>query len=194
VILAAGEATRMGVAKPALPFGESTMVGAVVDIARSAGLDPVVVVTGFHRDEVASAIGDAAVVAHNDDAASGNMSSLLVGIGAAGDVDAVVVLLSDMPLVEVATVEALCRGLLASGAACAWTRYRTGRGHPIAFTRTGMRAIGGLRGEKALWPYFDALRADQLYELIVDSPRPVDINTTDDYRALLDTVGGGEAP
>ena len=194
VILAAGEATRMGAAKPALPFGESTMVGAVVDIARAAGLDPVVVVTGFHRDEVVAAIGDTAVVAHNDNAASGNMSSLLVGIDAAGDVDAVVVLLSDMPLVEVTTVEALSRGLLASEAACAWTRYRDGRGHPIAFTRTGMRGIRELRGEKALWPYFDVLRADERYELIVDLPRPVDINTTGDYHNLLDTAGGGTAP
>ncbi len=183
----------MGVAKPALPFRNTTLVGAVVDTAHRAGMDPVVVVTGFHRDEVAAAVGDSAEIACNPDPGRGNMSSLLVGIDAVGDVDAVVVLLSDMPVVQVTTVEALCRGLLHSEASCAWTRYRNGRGHPIAFTRTGIQAIGGLRGEKALWPYFDGLSDDERYELIVDTQRPADINTSEDYRDLLDKAGRGPA-
>ena len=185
VILAAGEAVRMGVAKPAMPFGDSTMVGAVIDVARSAGLDPVVVVTGIHRDAVAEAVGVTAPLVHNDDAASGNMSSLLVGLGAIGDADVTVVLLSDMPLVEASTIEALCMGLIDSEANCGWSRYEDGRGHPIVFTRGGIREIGGLSGTKALWPWFDSLGDDEGYELVVDGMRPPDINTLDDYQNLI---------
>ncbi|MCL1601598.1 MAG: nucleotidyltransferase family protein [Actinomycetia bacterium] len=174
----------MGVAKPAMPVGEGTMVGAVIDVARSAGLDPVVVVTGFHRDEVAEAVGDTASLVHNPEAASGNMSSLLVGLGEIGDADITVVLLSDMPLVEASTIEALCRELVASEAMCGWTQYTDGRGHPIAFAPRGIEAIDTLSGTKALWPFFDSLEDDERYELFVDEARPLDINTPADYQNL----------
>jgi len=185
VILAAGEAVRMGVAKPAMPFGDSTMVGAVIDVARSAGLDPVVVVTGFHGDEVTEAVGDSAEIVCNPDPGRGNMSSLLVGLGAIGDVDATVVLLSDMPFVDASTVVALCQGLIDSDANCGWTSYTNGRGHPIAFTPNGIEAIGSLSGTKALWPYFDSLGTDDGYELVIDDTVPSDINTPDDYNDLI---------
>ena len=174
----------MGSAKPALPFGDGTMVGAVIDTARSAGLDPIIVVTGFHSDEVAEAVGDKAAVVRNPDPGRGNMSSLLSGLDAVGEANAVVVLLSDMPLVEVSAVKALCQGLIASDAACGLTRYTDRRGHPIAFTSAGVEAIGGLSGTKALWPWFDSLQSDERYELVVNDIRPPDINTPDDYEVL----------
>ena len=174
----------MGVAKPAMPFGDTTLVGSVIAVARDADLDPVVVVTGFHRDEVAEAVGTSADVVHNPDPGRGNMSSLLVGLDALGDVDATIVLLSDMPLVEASTIEALCRGLLDSDAVCGWTRYTDGRGHPIAFTPEGVEAIGELSGTKALWPYFDSLGDDERFEVVVDAMKPLDINSPDDYDNL----------
>jgi molybdenum cofactor cytidylyltransferase len=185
VILAAGEAVRMGIAKPAMPFGEGTMVGAVIDIARSAGLDPVVVVSGFHREAVEAAIDGSAEIVRNPEPGRGNMSSLMVGLDAVGDTEAIVVLLSDMPLVEPSTVEALYHGLLESETVCGWTRYKDGRGHPIAFTRDGVDGIGGLSGSKALWPWFDSLDDDEWYELVVDAVKPSDINTRDDYDELV---------
>jgi molybdenum cofactor cytidylyltransferase len=174
----------MGVAKPAMPLGDSTLVGSVIATAHDAGLDPVIVVTGFHSDEVAEAVGDSADIARNPDPGRGNMSSLLVGLGAIGDADITVVLLSDMPLVEASTIEALCAGLLESTAVCAWTRYTDGRGHPIAFTSRGIEAIGGLSGTKALWPWFDSLAAGEGYEMVIDDTVPADINTQADYDGL----------
>jgi molybdenum cofactor cytidylyltransferase len=189
VILAAGEAVRMGVAKPAMPFGEGTMVGAVIDIATSAGLDPVVVVTGFHGEAVEAAVDGSAEIVRNPDPGRGNMSSLMVGLDAVGDTDVTVVLLSDMPLVEVSTIDALCQGLLGSGAICGWTRYKDGRGHPIAFTRAGVEAISGLTGTKALWPWFDSLSDDERYEQVADGTRPLDVNSPDDYDDLRSLPG-----
>ena len=175
----------MGVAKPAMALGDSTLVGSVIATAHEAGLDPVIVVTGFHSDAVAEAVGNSADIARNPDPGRGNMSSLLVGLGAIGDADITVVLLSDMPLVEASTIEALCVGLVGSDAICGWTRYKDGRGHPIAFTRGGVREIGGLSGTKALWPWFDSLGDDEWHELVVDGMRPPDINTLDDYEQLV---------
>ena len=174
----------MGVAKPAMPFGDTTLVGSVIAVARDADLDPIVVVTGFHGDEVAAAVGDSAGIVRNPDPGRGNMSSLLVGLDAVGESDVVVVLLADMPLVKAPTIEALCTGLLESGAVCGWTRYTDGRGHPIAFTPAGIDAIDALSGTKALWPWFDSLGDDERYELVVNDVRPLDINTAHDYQLL----------
>ena len=171
----------MGEPKPALAYGTTTLIGAVICKAREAGLDPVVVVTGFHADAVAGAVGDAAAITHNPDPGRGNMSSLLVGAAAVKDAHAMIVLLSDMPAVETTVISALCLWLSESKAVCAWTRYSDGRGHPVAFTPKGIESIRGLSGTKALWPYFDSLADDERYELVVDGPRPSDINTPADY-------------
>jgi hypothetical protein len=70
-------------------------------------------------------------------------------------------------------------------ALCSWTRYKDGRGHPIALTWAGVEEIGGLSGTKALWPWFESLADDERYELVVDAVKPSDINTRDDYDELV---------
>lgn len=181
VVLAAGEATRMGVAKPALPYGSSTMVGSVLATAHAAGLDPIIVVTGFHSSQVIEAVGGLADIAHNENPEMGNMSSLLVGIDAAGDADGVVVLLSDMPDVQSEVVSNVVRGVARSGARCGWANYPDGRGHPVALARSVFGEVRMLSGTKALWPFFSGLPDSDVFALTVDSPRPIDVNTQADY-------------
>jgi molybdenum cofactor cytidylyltransferase len=176
----------MGTAKPALEFGDSTMLGTVVATARAAGLDPVVVVTGFHAGEVEAAVPPEAMVVRNPDPARGNMSSLLAGVGAIHDVDAVVVLLSDMPGVTVGSISAVCTALHRTGRMFSWTRYENGRGHPIAISSRAMTSIDNLRGTKALWPYFDALDAADYVEVVAQGRRPTDVNTPQEYAAMVD--------
>ncbi len=175
----------MGEAKPALAFGETTLVGSVIDAAHTAGLAPIVVVVGNHARAVAAAVGSQARIVNNPDPSSGNMSSLLVGLHALDDHDAAVVLLADMPTVDPATIAALCDGLAASGAMCGWTVYDNGPGHPIAFTPEGIEAISHLSGTKALWPFFAALDDDQRFALAVAGDRPIDVNTQQDYQHLV---------
>ena len=50
VILAAGESRRMGTQKLLLPFGETTVVGAVVGTACASRVDRVLAVLGADRD------------------------------------------------------------------------------------------------------------------------------------------------
>lgn len=190
VVLAAGEATRMGVPKPALPYGSTTLVGSVVDTGRAAGLAPIVVVTGFHSAEVSEAVGDSAVVAHNAEPKQGNMSSLLVGIDAAGDVEGVVVMLADMPGIDSSAIEDLVHGVARSGAQCGWIEYANGRGHPIALSRSVFRRVRSLSGTKVLWPFLDSLSASDVAALRVNDARPIDVNTQADYDRVLALLDG----
>ena len=174
----------MGVPKPALPYGSTTMIGAVVDAASSAGLSPVVVVTGFHEDAVTSAVGPAARVVRNPDPGSGNVSSLLVGMEACGEIDGIILLLGDMPGVRRDVIVGLADAMAESGSTAGWVEYRDGRGHPIALGVAAFEAVRSLRGSKALWPFLSAVPHDDACIIEIDEQRPVDVNTPEDYERL----------
>lgn len=181
----------MGESKVTLPYRGSTILETVVSTAADSGLDPIVVVTGFHHEAVAALIGDRATVVHNPDAVSGNLTSLKVGVSAVGEVDAAVILLGDMPGVGVQTVEDLIQRVLDTGAAGGWVRYRGDRngdpvlGHPVVLSRRGLDGCASLTGPKALWRYLTGLDADDVVALELDEDRPIDVNTPEEYRRLL---------
>lgn len=175
----------MGLPKPAMAFGSSTIVGAVVHAARSAALSPVVVVTGFHEGAVVEAVGSAARVVHNPHPSSGNVSSLLVGLDACGDTDGIILLLGDMPGVQWEVIAGLADGLAESGRRVGWVEYRDGRGHPIVLAGAGFDDVRSLHGSKALWPFLSSVPPDDTFVLRTDQPRPIDVNTPADYERLV---------
>ncbi len=184
MILAAGESTRMGSPKPTLAYGRTTMVGAAVSAANTAELAPVIVVTGFHGDVVSKAVGGSAQVVHNPHPESGNLSSLLVGLDAAGDVDGAIVLLADMPEVRSEVIADLAVGLIASGGRSGWVEYADGRGHPIALARRTFEDVRTLTGPRPLWPYLASLSEGDRFVLQIDTPQPINVNTPEDYERV----------
>ncbi len=160
------------------------MVEAVFGAATTAGLAPVVVVTGFHDRAVSEAVGSAAAVVHNPRAASGNLSSLLVGIDAVDRVDGVIILLADMPQVAALVIVDLADGLLRTGRVAGWTEYIDGRGHPIALAASTFDLVHTLEGRRPLWAFLDALGDDEVFVLRVDDSKPIDVNTREDYERV----------
>lgn len=174
----------MGLPKPALPYGSTTMVGAVVRSAGKADVSPVIVVTGFHEDAVAAAVGGSALIVHNENPERGNLSSLLVGMDAVGDTAGVVLLLADMPEVRVDLIVSLVDGMIASASKAGWVEYRDGRGHPIALSAASFEDVRTLRGSKALWPFLSSLSGDETFVVRVDERIPIDVNTPEDYLSV----------
>jgi CTP:molybdopterin cytidylyltransferase MocA len=174
----------MGRPKLALAFGSSTLVGAVVDAAKTAELSPIVVVTGFHEHEVSGAVGSAARVVRNSDPGAGNVSSLLVGMDACGDVDGLVLLLGDMPSVNWELIRQLADGMTESGSGAGWVEYSNGRGHPVALARSVFGDVRLLSGSKALWPFLSSMDQEETCVVRSDAPRPLDVNTPEDYARL----------
>lgn len=160
------------------------MVGSVVSTSRVSGLEPIVVVSGFHSDEVCEAVGDSAAIAHNEHPELGNMSSLLVGIDAVGDVDGVVVLLADMPGVESELIVKLVNSVSQANYRAGWVEYPEGRGHPVALVQSAFADVRKLTGTKALWPFFAALSEGEAFPLHTATPRPIDVNTQADYERI----------
>lgn len=188
IVLAAGASTRMGAPKPALEYGSSTLVGAVVSAAGDAGLDPVIVVTGFDEDAVTRAVGEMAETIENPHPEAGNLSSLLVGLEAVRYVGCVVVLLADMPQVDASVIRALAAGMASSGSLGGWVEYADEMGHPVALGRDAFEDVRTLTGPRSLWGYLSSLSESDRFVLNVDRPKPADVNTPEDYGGLPGVV------
>jgi len=160
------------------------MVRRVVDAALGAGLD-VVVVTGHHAEAVETLLAGVPVtLARNPDPDRGNLSSLLAGIEAAGDADAIVLLLGDMPDVDAELVRTVVDAWAEERPWAAVAGYRSGRGHPFVLSRDAVGGLGTLEGPKPLWRHLGPEAPGEVLVVPVDRGRPVDVDTPADYEAI----------
>jgi molybdenum cofactor cytidylyltransferase len=133
VILAAGESRRMGTQKLLLPFGETTVVEAVVRTALDSRIDRALTVLGSDRDAIRLRLAPYGVeFAVNEDFKRGMLSSVQTGIRALpADAEAAVVMLGDQPFLPARVVDAVIGAYRASGKGIVVPAFRGRRGHPI---------------------------------------------------------------
>jgi len=190
VVLAAGASTRLGQPKQLLPYGPTTLLGAVVAEARAAtAIDEVIVVIGGAAPEVRRqvALGGATVV-ENPVFGEGCATSYRTGIGALDPrAEALVVLLGDEPGVDRTVIDAVAGEWRRTRVPIMLASYRGQEGHPLVFAQAFFERLAGLAGDKAAWKIVDAHR-DGVQAVAVDRPRPRGVNTWEEYEALL---GGG---
>lgn len=187
VLLGAGSSRRLGRPKQTLPLGDTTVLGWTLRDAESSGLDRVVLVVGGAADETPPC-GRAEVV-YNAEYGTGCASSLLAGLDAAGDADAIVMLLGDMPGVDAAVIDTVVGAWRADPAWAAVTAYQGRLGHPFVFSADAFPTLRGLHGDKAVWKIVDAEPESRVRRIAVDRPLPRDIDTWDDYRAVCGDLG-----
>lgn len=136
VLLAAGSSTRMGRNKLLLSLGGETVVRRAVRAALESGVDRVVVVLGHEAEVVRPQLdGLACEVIVNPDHERGVGTSLHAGIRAAADVDAVVVLLADMPFVSGAMIRGVVERHRATGARLVLSHYGDVQAPPTLYAR-----------------------------------------------------------
>jgi molybdenum cofactor cytidylyltransferase len=184
LVLAAGGSSRLGRPKQLLPYRGATLLDGVLATARGCAFDQLVVALGGSADEVREAVDLAgAEVVVNDAYGSGCSSSIAAALGALDPgCDVLVLLLGDQPEVRPAAVAALLAGR--GSKPLAVCRYDDGRGHPFAFGRAVFGDLAGLHGDKAVWKLLDR-RPGDVAEVPVPGPVPRDVDTWDDYRAVV---------
>jgi molybdenum cofactor cytidylyltransferase len=190
LVLAAGGSTRLGRPKQLLPYGNGTLVGHVIDVARASPFDQIVVAIGGAADDVRATVdltGTDVVV--NEAYGSGCASSIAAAVTDLDPrCDVLVLLLGDQPGVTPASVAALIAGR--SDAPLAVCRYDDGRGHPIAFARRTFAELADLHGDKGVWRLLDRA-GDDVAEVPIAGPIPRDVDTLEDYEALLAVARAG---
>ena len=184
LVLGAGGSSRLGRPKQLLPFADTTLLGHVVGVARSCRFDQLVVAIGAAAEDVRSAVDlDAADVVVNDAYGSGCSSSIAAALAVIDPhCELLVLMLGDKPGVTASTVAALVAGR--GDAPLAACRYQDGLGHPIAFDRSCFAELADLHGDRGVWRMLDRRAADAV-EVPIASRIPPDVDTDEDYRALL---------
>lgn len=141
VVLAAGQASRMGRAKQLLPWGETTMVGQTIKEVVHSQVDDCLVVSGAYRAEVereAAKWGVAAV--YNPDYAAGEMISSLklavrVLITRPRPPYGVVIMLADLPMIGSDVINLVVEALRTNPTGLVVPTFGGRRGHPVGIGR-----------------------------------------------------------
>ena len=191
LVLGAGGSSRLGRPKQLLPYGDRTLLDHTLATARACHFDQLVVPIGGAAEEVRERVDlSGAEVVVNYAYGSGCSSSIAAALGAVDPrCEVLVLMLGDQPGVTPATVQALLDGR--GDAPLAVCRYDDGRGHPLAFHRTIFARLTELHGDKGVWRLLDE-RADDVAEVRIPGPVPLDVDTPEDYEAVLAAAGFAE--
>ena len=187
LVLGAGGSTRLGRPKQLLPYGGGTLLGHAVGVARECGFEQAIVVIGGAAEDVRDGVDLAGTeVVVNSDYGEGCSSSIAAALaGVDPRCEVLVLMLGDQPGVSTDTVATLLAGR--GEAPLAVCRYDDGRGHPLAFARGVFDELADLHGDKGVWRLLER-RADEVADVPVAGAIPRDVDTPEDYRAVLDEL------
>ena len=192
IVLAAGASTRMGQAKAALALGQmgETVLSRVVRTLLLGGVPDLVVVAGAHIEAVRAAMPrdePRARVIENTAWQRGQLSSLVSGLDAIDTpaLEAALVTLVDVPLVQASTVAAVIEAWRRTRAPIVRPAEGERHGHPVIFDRSvlaDLRSADLNTGAKAVF----ALHRDRIVNVEVDDEGAFqDIDTPEDYQRLM---------
>src|SRR6516165_6474065 len=155
-MLAAGVSSRMGEPKQLLRLGGKTLLEQVLDNARSAAVDEIVVVLGAGAENIRQQIDlSKTKVVINSSYQQGMGTSLGAGLAALDPaINAVLILLGDQPFVRPPTLDRICEEYRRSHAQIVIPLYKGFRGNPVLLDRSvfpEVRAFSGDVGCRAIF-------------------------------------------
>jgi molybdenum cofactor cytidylyltransferase len=196
IILAAGEATRYGSPKQLLDWKGKPFVRHIAETALHAGLEPVVVVTGYRHADVESTLKDLPVsIVHNPDYQQGQSTSIKTGVnlldsanefsrGRMG-IGAAIFLLADQPQIPVEVIRALTESHAQELAPIiAPLVLEERRANPVLFDRVTFADLQQLTGDIGGRAIFSKYKVK--YMPWHDDILLLDVDNPEDYQRLVD--------
>lgn len=186
VVLAAGEAKRMGTLKQVLPWRDTTLIGQVVKNVLKSEANDVIVVTGAHSQRVVAALaGERVQFTHNANWQRGQSESVRAGLGAiSANVGAAIFLLADQPNVSGQVIDALIGRWRETAAPIVAARVNGERANPVLFDRGVWRELQTLVGDTGGRAILDQY-GDRIEWVDWDGSILGEADTPDDYDALI---------
>lgn len=151
LVLAAGGSTRMGRNRNKLleEFDGTPLVRLPVEAIRNAGIEKIVVVTGYEAEAVAAQLGGLECqCVENPDWEQGMGSSIASGAVAAEKLgpDAVLVCVADLPALRASHISRILAAFRSRDDIIV-PRHEGRRGHPVLFGAKYLRELALLRGD-----------------------------------------------
>lgn len=185
IVLAAGKSTRMGQPKMLLPWGNTTVLGKVIETIRSAGIEEIVIVT---NSEIARQVLEyQAPIAIND---SGEMlSSIQIGLQAQkASAEAALLCLGDQPQIEEGSARSVCEAFQKTKSNLVVPSYRMRRGHPWLAARPLWGEILAMREPETMRDFLNR-HNDEIHYIECGTPTILqDVDTPEDYLKYKPTV------
>lgn len=187
IVLAAGGSNRLGRTKQLEPWGDTTLLGHVLERTREFPVDEVWVVIGHDAGRILANtdLGDVYVV-ENLEWQEGIASSLRVGLDALTRLsrcDQALIVIGDQPDVPVETVEQLLVSHAREGRPVTLPKYRYNWGNPVIVDRSlwaRLMSLEGDEGAKRLWQ----AHPEWVNEVWFPHTGPRDVDTEDDVTEL----------
>ncbi|CAI07278.1 NTP transferase domain-containing protein [Aromatoleum aromaticum] len=170
LVLAAGRSSRMGAPnKLLIEVGGVPMVLRAVNAARASCAESVTVVVGHEAEAVGTVLAaSGATLVDNPDHAQGMSSSLRHGIAALpDDIDAVIVLLGDMPRITAEHVDRVIAAFDPAAPSIVTPEKDGRRGNPILWPREFFAAMAGICGDQGARGLIEH-NADRVKRIAID--------------------------
>lgn len=186
LVLAAGASRRMGRPKALLPLGESgpPFARRICDTLTAAGVAPIVVITRSDlRDQLARVLPDVVLVV-NSSPDKGQLSSLLAGLDALASLEAALVTLVDLPLIQTTTVTSLLTAWHETHAPLVRPVHQGRHGHPVIFGAPLLDALRSADLELGAKPVVHRFLGDAVSVPVNDRGTLDDIDTPESFDRL----------
>ncbi|MFV0388883.1 MAG: NTP transferase domain-containing protein [Pyrinomonadaceae bacterium] len=187
ILLAAGKSERFGSPKQLLKFNGKTLIEHVAETAASTGF-PVVTVLGANAEEIMRRLNHENVeVVINFCWKHGMSSSIVCGLTHIlqhkPNLEAVIILLADQPLVTKHTIKKLSSAYRKTQKSVVGAHYGNSMGVPAIFSHAMFDALLQLKGKHGAKTLINSLPANCLHS--VELPEVLfDIDTVEDFKAL----------
>ncbi len=173
LVLAAGLSSRCGTNKLLIEVDGTTIIEKTMAILMTVPLAGINVVLGNSGDEIRKALAGYPIhFIWNPDYKSGMSSSLKIGISEImqdHEVEAVLLMLGDMPLIKSTTVACLIDEYEKSSSLMIVPRYKGSRGHPVIFDRKMFQAISNITGDHGAREVINSY-SDEVLFIDIDDP------------------------
>ena len=187
-ILAAGSSQRMGDNKLLLTFQDDTLINVVCKTIIDSYLKPVFVVTGFENKKVVESLPKSIdKIVYNEDWSRGMATSINKAISSLpNNIDGNMIVLGDMPLVTVKTINKLHQVFLNNnGNKIIYADYLGKQANPVIFPRKFFDEILHLNGDRGCKKIIYKNRKSSIGVPIDSSEVIFDCDTKDDYSDLV---------
>lgn len=202
VVLAAGGSSRLGRSKQLERWGETTLLGHVIDQVRQFPVDEIWVVLGSGIDEILEQVDlEGCGVIENPEWEEGIASSLRVGLDALiqkSRADAALIVIGDQPNLDQRVVAEVIDTFTRAGRPVVIPKYRYTWGNPVVVDRSLWPRLMSLEGDEGARRLFQA-HAEWVKEVWTDQLPPRDVDTEADLaelrpRQLGSLADGGNPP